>query len=97
MVHIHFSQSLLYSLFSFLDYEMELVLFFAKFEKLKPPKSFNQTGYIFLSSWVVRNYFKNLTYIQLVDFLACPENWFRTVKTYAVKFPVRFNLVTQLL
>ena len=74
---------------------MKLVFFFAHFDELLL-KSFNQTRYVFLSSWIVRNYFQNLTYIQFVKLLTGPKHWFRTVKTHAVKVSVRFNLVTQL-
>ena len=74
---------------------MKLVFFFAHFDELLL-KSFNQTRYVFLSSWIVRNYLQNLTYIQFVKLLTGPKDWFRTVKTHAVKVSVRFNLVTQL-
>lgn len=74
---------------------MKLVFFFAHFDELLL-KSFNQTRYVFLSSWIVRNYLQNLVYVQFVNLLAGPKNRLRTIKTYAVKFTVRFNLVTQL-
>jgi hypothetical protein len=74
---------------------MKLVFFFAHFDELLL-KSFNQTRYVFLSSWIIHNYFQNLTYVQFVKLLAGPKHWFRTVKTHAVKVSVRFNLITQL-
>jgi hypothetical protein len=74
---------------------MKLVVFFALFDEFLF-KSFNQTRYVLLGSWIVRNYLQNFAYSQFVDFLAGSKHWFRTVKTHAVKVSVRFSLVTQL-
>ena len=74
---------------------MKLVVFFAHFYELLL-KPLNQTGNVFLSGWIVRNYLQNFAYIQFVDLLAGPKHGFRAVKTYAVKFAVRFSFVTQL-
>jgi hypothetical protein len=74
---------------------MKLVVFFAHFDELLL-KSLNQTRYVLLSSWIVRNYFENFAYSQFVDLLAGSKYGFRAVKPHAVKFSVRFNFVIQL-
>jgi hypothetical protein len=74
---------------------MKLVVFFAHFDELLL-KPLDQTRYVFFSSRIIRNYFKNLTYIQFVKLLTSPKHGFRAVKTHAVKFSVRLNFVTQL-
>jgi len=74
---------------------MKLVFFFAHFDELLL-KSLNQTRYVFLSSWIVRDYLQKFAYSQFVDLLTGPKHWFRTVKTHAVKVSAKFNLVTQL-
>ena len=74
---------------------MKLVFFFAHFHELLL-KSLNKTRNVFLSSRIVRNYLQNFAYVQFVKLLTGPKHWFRAVKTHAVKFSVRFNLVTQL-
>ena len=74
---------------------MKLVFFFVHFDEFLL-KSFDQTRYVFLRRWIIRNYLKNFAYVQFVDLLTGPKHGFRTVKTHAVKVSARFNLVTQL-